>query len=178
MGGIDAGAEHGSGAHPRLRRVLEGWHDSAWPSDGMVRKTTGHVAVTGVEQVVAQFDGLAGDVVLVAAATIVVASHASIGGRSLRPVQEAIPGLQHLSWMVAGWQADNKRRELARTHIGLHDARRIVALAGRSADALVGIDREQCPAGVMLERQTDRWAVQLVAGVQVRVGRRRLEEWT
>ena len=79
--------------------------------------------------------------------------------------------------MVARRQANDERAQLAGVEAGRHDARGVVALAGRTAHALVGVRREESAAGdATLEGQADRRTIRLVAGVGGRIGGRRLEE--
>src|SRR5207245_309952 len=157
--------------------VFERGYSGAGPLHAVVRVPAGHVAIARGPEVVAELDVLAGDVVLVATAAVVVAGDTRVGRRALRPVHETVLHLQHLGRMVARRQANDERAQLAGVEAGRHDARGVVALAGRTAHALVGVRREESAAGdATLEGQADRRTIRLVAGVGGRIGGRRLEE--
>src|SRR5438876_9214304 len=95
MGGIDARAEHGACAHAGLGGVFERGYSGAGPLHAVVRVPAGHVAIARGPEAVAELDVLAGDVVLVATAAVVVAGDTRVARSALRPVHETVLHLQH-----------------------------------------------------------------------------------
>src|SRR5439155_10575391 len=79
-------AQDGARAHAAIGGVLESRHDRERPRGAVFGIAAGEVAVARVERVVAQLDVLAGNVVLVAASSVVMPRHARVRGRALRPV--------------------------------------------------------------------------------------------
>src|SRR5437660_2459911 len=157
-------------AHAVCRGALERAHPRALPLDAMIREAARHVPIARVEDVVAQRDLLAGDVVLVAASAVVVAGHPRVGRRALRPVEETVLDDEQLGRVGAGRQAVDEPihrggRQVP-SRIDRDDARGVVPPAARrAAHPLIRIGAEQgAAAESILEGKTDRRAILLEAG--------------
>src|SRR6185369_4492615 len=122
------------------------------------------------EEVAAQRDPLARDLVLVAAAAVVVARDAGVGRGALGPVDPAVLDFERLGRMVASRQPGDKGSYSPVPEIDGHDPRGIVAVTGCPADALVRVaGKERAPVEPVLEGETDRRAIGLKA-VATRLG--------
>src|SRR5262245_40550948 len=96
--GGEVGAQNRSSAHPGQSGALERFHRCARPLNSVQREPAGLVPRSvsgairsGVEDVVTQDDVLTRNVWLVGTTSIVVAGHAGVRGRALRPVDKAVP---------------------------------------------------------------------------------------
>src|SRR5206468_8686412 len=107
---------------------------------------------------------LAGDLMLVAAAAVVVSRDARVCRRALRPVKPAILDEKLLGRMVTRRQAVNQGRYRVPGKVDARDARAVVAAARRTAHSLVGIRGiEGAALEVVLEGKTDGRTVGLEA---------------
>ena len=158
----DARAQNRACAHAARGCAFEGRDDGTGPLHTEVRVAArqddiGRVVgrqVRGREQVVAQPDLLARDLVLVAARTIVETRHPGVRRRALRPVEPSIIHHDLLRGMIAGRQAPDAGNDVGGLAVlrdlHLHDTRGVVAESRRAAGALVRISAEE-PAAAELD---------------------------
>src|ERR1041385_5112508 len=100
------------------------------PRHAVFREAARDVAVaSGDPRVLTERDLLAGDLVLVAAAAVVVPGDARVRRRALRPVDPVVLDEDLLGRVVAGGQASHHRSDRSGGQAHLPDARSIVAAA-------------------------------------------------
>src|SRR4051812_8275375 len=167
-------AQDGAGAHAFLRTFERG-HLRPRPELAVTGIAALNVAIAGIEPAVAQRNVLAGDLVLVDAAAVVVTGDARVGGGALRPVEPAVLDHDLLRRMVTGGQLGDDGRDRSGGQADSQDARAVVGRARRTAHALVRIRSKQRPAvEIVLERETDGGTI----GLKATARGRGLAQWT
>src|SRR5919202_3552950 len=120
------------------------------------------MTIAGRPHVVAERYVLASDVVLVATRAVVMAGHARVRRRTLRPVQPLVLDDDVLGGVIARRQIWDQRLDRARVRINLNDPRRVVADARCAARALVRVTGEQpTTARAIFEGETNGWTIGL-----------------
>src|SRR5207249_11259103 len=100
-------------ADARARSALVRRHVRPRPSDTVRRVATAAMATGGGKGVLAEHDSLARNLLLVGPAYVIVAHHARVGRRALRPIDPAVLELQQLGRVVTGGQPGDAWRDRA-----------------------------------------------------------------
>src|SRR5262249_7737126 len=133
------------------KRALERLHRRSLPCGAEGRIPARGNPSAGVEYVVAQYDVLTRDVLLISAAAVVTTDHAAVGRRALGPVDVPILDRKLFRRVVAGRQARDEGSDLSGHGVDGDDARTVVLALG--VCRLIGVTREEPPtAEALLER--------------------------
>src|SRR5437899_9800111 len=99
---IKLGAQDRTIADTVVQRALEGSHGRTWALRPELGVATGFHSTSRVEDIIAQHDILAGNVLLVRAVAVVPPDDAAVGRRPLRPVDPPTLKRQLFRRVVAG----------------------------------------------------------------------------